>query len=187
MCGGLFSALAHIVAGIGLCLTVIGIPFGYQEIKIGVATLTPFGCELVENADANSPLWLVLNVVWLICFGSVIALHHLIWATLLALTVVGIPFALQHVKLLPLALLPFGRDLVRTSGHYQDPRMKDRNGITRVRSAAGERPALAVDAYSAAISVSSNRTLCRRSTDSCCTMRPLASYHRSTFTSPVMW
>jgi uncharacterized membrane protein YccF (DUF307 family) len=122
VCGGLFSGLAHIVAGIGLCLTVIGIPFGYQEIKIGVATLTPFGCELVENADANSPLWLVLNVVWLISFGWVIALHHLIWATLLALTVVGLPFALQHLKLLPLALLPFGRDLVRTSGHYQDPR-----------------------------------------------------------------
>jgi uncharacterized membrane protein YccF (DUF307 family) len=122
VCGGLLSALAHIVAGIGLCLTVIGIPFGYQEIKIGVATLTPFGCELVEKPDANSPLWLVLNVVWLICYGWVIALHHLIWATLLALTVVGIPFALQHLKLLPLALLPFGRDLVRTSGHYQDPR-----------------------------------------------------------------
>ena len=51
-----------------------------------------------------------------------IALHHLIWATLLALTVVGIPFALQHIKLLPLALLPFGRDLVRTSERYQDPR-----------------------------------------------------------------
>jgi uncharacterized membrane protein YccF (DUF307 family) len=113
VCGGLMSGLAHIVAGVVLCLTVIGIPFGYQEIKLGIATLAPFGCELVENEDANSPLWLVLNVIWLLTFGWVIALHHLLWAVLLALTVVGLPFALQHLKLIPLALLPFGRDLVR--------------------------------------------------------------------------
>lgn len=116
VCGGLFSGLAHIVAGIALCLTVIGIPFGYQEIKIGIATFAPFGCELVERKDANSLLWLVLNVIWLLTFGWVMALHHLLWAVLLALTVVGLPFALQHVKLIPLALMPFGRDLVRNPG-----------------------------------------------------------------------
>jgi uncharacterized membrane protein YccF (DUF307 family) len=113
VCGGLVSGLAHLVGGFLLCLTVIGIPFGYQELKIGIATLAPFGCELVEDRDANSPLRLVLNVIWLVGFGWMIALHHLIWAVLLALTVVGLPFALQHLKLIPLALLPFGRDLVR--------------------------------------------------------------------------
>jgi uncharacterized membrane protein YccF (DUF307 family) len=116
VCGGLLSAIAHIVGGIVLCLTVIGFPFGYQEIKIGIATLTPFGCELVENPDANSPLWLILNVVWLLAWGWIIALHHLLWAVLLALTVVGLPFSLQHLKLIPLALLPFGRNLVRVGG-----------------------------------------------------------------------
>jgi uncharacterized membrane protein YccF (DUF307 family) len=120
VCGGLMSGLAHIVAGVVLCLTVIGIPFGYQEIKLGIATLAPFGCELVENEDANSPLWLVLNVIWLLTFVWMIALHHLLWAVLLALTVVGLPFALQHLKLIPLALLPFGRDLVR-DGWRADP------------------------------------------------------------------
>jgi uncharacterized membrane protein YccF (DUF307 family) len=122
VCGGLLSGFAHIVAGIVLCLTVIGIPFGFQEIKIGIATLAPFGCELVEYEDANAPLWLVLNVIWLIGFGWIIALHHLFWAVVLALTVVGLPFALQHLKLIPLALLPFGRDLVRTGWNGGDAR-----------------------------------------------------------------
>ncbi len=122
VCGGLVSALAHLVGGILLCLTVIGIPFGYQEIKIGIATLAPFGCELVEYQDANSPLRLVLNVIWLVVFGWMIALHHLLWAVLLALTVVGLPFALQHLKLIPLALLPFGRELVRNGWHPDEMR-----------------------------------------------------------------
>ena len=107
VCGGFFSALGYILGGIALCLTVIGIPFGYQQIKIGIATLAPFGCELVENKDANSPLWLVLNVIWLVTFGWIIALHHLFWAVLLALTVVG---------------LPFGRDLVRNAWQPGDER-----------------------------------------------------------------
>jgi uncharacterized membrane protein YccF (DUF307 family) len=113
ICGGLFSAIGYIIGGVALCLTIIGFPFGYQQIKIGIATLAPFGCELIENRNANSPLRLVLNVIWLLTFGWVIALHHLIWAVILAVTVVGLPFALQHIKLIPLALLPFGRDLVR--------------------------------------------------------------------------
>jgi uncharacterized membrane protein YccF (DUF307 family) len=122
VCGGLLSGLAYILGGVALCLTVIGIPFGYQQIKIGIATLAPFGCELVENENANSPLWLVLNVIWLLIFGWLIALHHLFWAVVLALTVVGLPFALQHLKLIPLALLPFGRDLVRKDWQSGDER-----------------------------------------------------------------
>jgi uncharacterized membrane protein YccF (DUF307 family) len=126
VCGGFFSGLGHILGGIALCFTIIGIPFGYQEIKIGIATFAPFGCELVEYEDANSPLRLVLNVIWIFTFGWLIALHHLIWAAFLAITVIGLPFALQHVKLIPLALLPFGRDLVRgpfyPQNAWQDPR-----------------------------------------------------------------
>jgi uncharacterized membrane protein YccF (DUF307 family) len=125
ICGGLVSGLAYIVGGIVTCLTIIGIPFGYQSIKIGIATFAPFGTELVEYEDANSPLMLVLNVIWLATFGWVIALHHLIWAVILGITIIGIPFALQHLKLIPLALLPFGRDLVRGPFYHDawvDPR-----------------------------------------------------------------
>ncbi|HEV7998543.1 MAG TPA: YccF domain-containing protein [Planctomycetaceae bacterium] len=120
ICGGFIAGVIHILGGITLCLTIIGIPFGYQEIKIGIATFAPFGTTLVEYEDANSPLMLVLNIIWVVTFGWVIALHHLIWTVLLGLTVIGIPFALQHLKLVPLALLPFGRDLVRGPIYRQD-------------------------------------------------------------------
>jgi uncharacterized membrane protein YccF (DUF307 family) len=135
ICGGLFSGLAYIFGGIVLCLTIIGLPFGYQQIKIGIATFAPFGTELVEYENANSPLRLVLNVIWLLTLGWVIALHHLIWALLLGLTVIGIPFALQHLKLVPLALLPFGRDLVRGPVYRQDVWLDQPYGTpaTRVR------------------------------------------------------
>ena|SRR5579863_5186620 len=119
ICGGLISGFAHIIAGVGLCLTVIGIPFGFQEIKIGIATLAPFGCTVVEFENANSPLRVVLNVIWLVIFGWLIALHHLVWAAILTITVIGIPFALQHIKLIPLALFPFGRDLVRDGAYAE--------------------------------------------------------------------
>jgi uncharacterized membrane protein YccF (DUF307 family) len=113
LCGGLVSCVCYVVSGISLCLTIIGIPFGIQSIKLGVATLAPFGKEVVELPAANSPLRVVFNVLWAILFGWEIALSHFLWAVVLALTIIGSPFALQHLKLIPLALLPFGRDLRR--------------------------------------------------------------------------
>ena len=110
--GGLIAALGYIFGGLLLCLTVIGIPFGMQSMKIGVATLAPFGKEVVEMNQANSTLRIVFNLLWLILFGWEIALAHLISALILAITVLGIPFAKQHVKLIPLSLFPFGRTLV---------------------------------------------------------------------------
>ena len=80
-------------------------------MKIGVATLTPFGKEIVELEDADSTTRLVLNVIWLVLFGWEIALAHAGSALVCAISIIGIPFALQHLKLIPLALLPFGRDL----------------------------------------------------------------------------
>jgi uncharacterized membrane protein YccF (DUF307 family) len=109
--GGLLAGLGYIVGGLLLCLTIVGIPFGLQSMKLGVATFTPFGREIVEMDHANSPLRVVFNVVWIILFGWEIAIAHLIHAGILAITVIGIPFALQHIKLIPLSLLPFGRDL----------------------------------------------------------------------------
>ena len=109
--GGLIAGLGYIIGGLLLCITIVGIPFGMQSIKIGIATLTPFGKEVVEGEHANSPLRIVFNLIWIILFGWEIAIAHLVGALLLGITVIGIPFALQHIKLIPLALLPFGRDL----------------------------------------------------------------------------
>lgn len=109
--GGLIAAIGYFIGGLLLCITVIGFPFGLQSLKIGVATLAPFGKDVVERRHANSPLRLIFNLIWLILFGWEIAVAHLISALILTVTVVGIPFAKQHFKLIPLALFPFGRDL----------------------------------------------------------------------------
>ena len=109
--GGFLSGLGYILGGISICLTIIGIPFGWQSIKLGFAAMTPFGKEIVVNEGADSVLAMIFNVIWVIVWGWGIALNHLIWALLLGITIIGIPFAAQHIKLIPLALFPFGREL----------------------------------------------------------------------------
>ena len=109
--GGLLSGLGYIIGGLGLCLTIVGIPFGIQSMKLGVATFAPFGKELVEGPQANSPLRVIFNVLWIILFGWEIAIVHLVHAAILAITIIGLPFAKQHVKLIPMALMPLGREL----------------------------------------------------------------------------
>jgi uncharacterized membrane protein YccF (DUF307 family) len=109
--GGLLVGLGYIVGGAILCLTIIGIPFGIQGIKIGIAALAPFGKEIREVPHANDTLRVIFNVIWLVLFGWEIALSHLLLAVLLGITIIGLPFAKQHIKLVPLALFPFGRNL----------------------------------------------------------------------------
>lgn len=109
--GGLLIGLGYVIGGAVLCLTIIGIPFGVQGIKIGIAALTPFGKEIREVPHANDTLRVIFNIIWLVLFGWEIALSHLVLALLLGITIIGLPFAKQHIKLLPLALLPFGRYL----------------------------------------------------------------------------
>ncbi|MEC4803809.1 MAG: YccF domain-containing protein [Jaaginema sp. PMC 1079.18] len=108
--GGFLSGIGYIVGGLSLCLTIIGIPFGIQSIKIGFATMTPFGREVVESRTANGTLETIFNVIWIVLFGWGIALSHITHAAILAITIVGLPFAKQHIKLINMALFPFGRD-----------------------------------------------------------------------------
>jgi len=109
--GGFLTGLGYIIGGVALCLTIIGIPFGLQSIKLGVATFAPFGKEVIVTEDANSTLRIIFNVIWLVLFGWEIALVHLLHALVLAITIIGIPFAKQHLKLVPIALFPFGQYL----------------------------------------------------------------------------
>jgi uncharacterized membrane protein YccF (DUF307 family) len=109
--GGFIAALGYIIGGLGLCLTIIGIPFGIQSIKLGFASLAPFGKELVATPDADDTLHILFNIIWLVAFGWEIAVVHLTSAAILAITIIGLPFAVQHLKLIPLALFPFGRNL----------------------------------------------------------------------------
>ena len=109
--GGFEAGIGYILGGLLVCLTVIGIPFGVQSIKLGAATMFPFGREIVVKQDAGGFLETAFNVIWALAFGWEIALAHLLSAAILAITIVGIPFAKQHIKLIPLALFPFGREL----------------------------------------------------------------------------
>jgi len=109
--GGLFTCVEYLVAGISLCCTIIGIPWGLQAFKLGILSLLPFGSEVVDTPASDGALPLVANIVWLVVWGWGIALTHLLFAGLCGITVIGIPFALQHWKLAKLALWPFGKDI----------------------------------------------------------------------------
>lgn len=109
--GGLFVFLHYLVSGALMCLTIIGIPFGIQVIKLAQLSLWPFGKDVVDRGRGSGCLALLMNIVWLFLGGIWIALHHLVWALILAVTIIGIPFAAQHVKLASLALTPFGKEI----------------------------------------------------------------------------
>lgn len=109
--GGFLVWLEYLIGGLLLCLTIVGIPFGMQCFKMAGLALLPFGKELVD-APGASPIGCVLNVFWIVVAGIWIFLSHLGLALGLAVTIIGIPFAIQHVKLAMLALAPFGK-LVR--------------------------------------------------------------------------
>ncbi len=104
---GGFIGLAYILGGLLICLTIVGIPFGLQAIAVGKATLTPFGKEVVHDEEGVGLLAMIFQVIWLVLFGWEIALAHLSSAVVLAITIIGIPFAKQHFKLIPVALFPF--------------------------------------------------------------------------------
>ncbi|HSP77367.1 MAG TPA: YccF domain-containing protein [Myxococcaceae bacterium] len=108
--GGFLIWLEYLLGGLLLCLTIVGIPFGVQCFKVAGLALLPFGKEVVDAPGAD-PIGCVLNGFWLLVAGVWIFLSHLGLALGLAVTIIGIPFAIQHVKLAMLALAPFGKRL----------------------------------------------------------------------------
>lgn len=112
ICGGLFAAVGYIVGGFVLCLTIVGIPFGLQCFKLAGLMLWPFGKRVVSTGNGMGCLSLICNIIWLICGGLYTALVHLVFAALLTITIIGIPFARQHLKLMELSLMPFGKAVI---------------------------------------------------------------------------
>ena len=109
--GGLVLCLEYLLAGAILCLTIVGIPFGLQCFKLAGLALLPFGKELgsIPGVEATGPLRLVFNIIWALVAGIWILITHVVLGAGLAVTIIGIPFAIQHFKLGLLALAPFGR------------------------------------------------------------------------------
>ena len=104
--GGIVASILWMLVGLILCLTVVGIPFGFQCFKIASLTLCPFGRE-VDIGDFGF-LGGIGNIIWILVFGWELFLAHLFFAGICAVTIIGIPFAIQHLKLSKLALVPFG-------------------------------------------------------------------------------
>ena len=110
--GGLLLGIGYLFGGMVLCLTIVGIPFGLQIMKLGLFAMWPFGGEVVPENNTSGCLPLLLNVLWIICGGIEVALTHLALGIVFSITIVGIPFGMQHFKLMMLALMPFGHEVV---------------------------------------------------------------------------
>ncbi len=110
--GGIILFLEYLISGLFLCITIIGIPFGIQCIKISILALLPFGREIRSSEKASGCLSTVMNIIWILIGGIWISLTHIVFAILCAITIIGIPFAKQHIKLASLALVPFGKEIV---------------------------------------------------------------------------
>lgn len=111
--GGIIIAIEYAVGSIILMVTIVGIPFGIQTLKLAGLALWPFGRDTRVHSRASGCLYILMNVLWLVCGGICIAITHVIFGLLLCITIIGIPFGLQHFKLTALALTPFGRDIVK--------------------------------------------------------------------------
>jgi len=106
--GGFLVFLAYILGGILLCITIIGIPFGIQCFKLSILGMAPFGREIRETEPPGGAISVIMNVIWILLPGLELALMHLFLAAIFAITIIGLPFAAQHLKMTRLAILPFG-------------------------------------------------------------------------------
>ena len=118
-CGGLWMAAGWLIAAVIMAVTIIGIPWARAALNIAGYTLLPFGNRAVSRAEyfgrddiGTGPFGMLGNLVWLVLAGWWLALGHLITAILLAVTIIGIPFAWAHLKLAGLALWPIGKTIV---------------------------------------------------------------------------
>ena len=111
--GGLLLSLGYLFGGLVLCLTIVGIPFGVQIMRLGMFALWPFGCEVKPTDNVMGCLPVLMNVLWIIFGGIEVALTHLTLGVAFCITIIGIPFGLQHFKLMMYSLLPFGHRVVR--------------------------------------------------------------------------
>ena len=110
--GGIIIAIEYLFGSIFLIITIVGIPFGIQTIKLAALALWPFGRTTRVHGRASGCLYILMNIIWILTGGICVSLSHLVLGAILCITIIGIPFGLQHFKMASLALNPFGRDIV---------------------------------------------------------------------------
>jgi uncharacterized membrane protein YccF (DUF307 family) len=108
---GLWMAIGYAIAALICFILIITIPFGIAALRIAVFALWPFGKTVVKRADAGIASG-IGNVIWFILCGWWLALAHLVTGALLCLTIIGIPLGLANFKLIPVSLVPLGREIV---------------------------------------------------------------------------
>jgi uncharacterized membrane protein YccF (DUF307 family) len=112
---GIWLAIAYVIAGALLCITIIGIPFGVQSFKLAGYALWPFGRMLIPARTRHKGISVLGNILWLILAGWWLALGHLIVGCLLCLTIIGIPLGVASFKMAGAAIVPFGKEIVKKS------------------------------------------------------------------------
>ena len=110
---GLWMAIGYVIAGVICCILIITIPFGIASFRIAGYALWPFGRTTVRRPGAGI-MSAIGNVIWLIVAGIWLALGHLITGALLCVTIIGIPLGVASFKMVPISLLPLGREIVRS-------------------------------------------------------------------------
>ena len=109
--GGLHIALEYFIAGLVLMITIIGIPFGLQSLKLGMLAIWPFGTEVKWKESQPGCLSIFMNVLWFFVGGIWIWLTHIFYGLVFCITIIGIPFGKMHFRLAKLALSPFGKEI----------------------------------------------------------------------------
>jgi uncharacterized membrane protein YccF (DUF307 family) len=111
--GGLWLALGYVLAGIICCVLVVTIPFGVASFRMASYALWPFGRTIVDRPTAGA-MSTIGNVVWILVAGWWLVLGHLTTALAQAITIVGIPLAIANLKMIPVSLVPLGKEIVPT-------------------------------------------------------------------------
>ena len=109
--GGIITSIEYTITSLLLMVTIIGIPFGLQTLKLAMLALWPFGSKVTDNGNSGGCLNILMNILWLILGGFCICVTHLLFGLLLCITIIGIPFGRQHFKMAALSLTPFGKTI----------------------------------------------------------------------------
>ena len=109
--GGIWLAIGYALAGVLFCVLIVTIPLGVASFRMASYALWPFGRAVVSKPDAGAGA-VVLNVVWIVLAGWWLALGHVVTAVVQAITIIGIPLAIANLKMIPISLVPYGKQIV---------------------------------------------------------------------------
>lgn len=109
--GGFWLAIGYALAGIVFCILIITIPLGVASFRMANYALWPFGRAVIDKPGAGAGS-VILNIIWIILAGWWLALAHLVSAVAMAITIIGIPLAIADLKMIPISLMPYGKQIV---------------------------------------------------------------------------